>query len=131
MRPQPLLWLLFAPLLITGCAALTKGTDDKVALAVPEQTEIRNYTAYRESFGIGRRDSLPILKIRGDQNYLLELAVGDERDSVMLTSPKPSRKGYPIVRIDFMLPIDWVVAVEHGGDVKTILWSNLLAGVVP
>ena len=53
------------------------------------------------------------------------------KDSVMLTSPKPSRKGYPIVRIDFMLPIDWVVAVEHGGDVKTILWSNLLAGVVP
>ena len=112
MRPQPLLWLLFAPLLITGCAALTKGTDDKVALAVPEQTEIRNYTAYRESFGIGRRDSLPILKIRGDQNYLLELAVGDERDSVMLTSSVAP--GYLIADIFLGFPITLPVDLTTG-----------------
>lgn len=48
-------------------------------------------------------------------------------ESVMLTKDRSSKKDNAMMICDNKLPVDWIVAFEKSGDVKTIRWSELSA----
>lgn len=46
-------------------------------------------------------------------------------DGVTLILDKRCKKDHAMLIVDFKLPVDWIVAVEKAGDVKTMKWSEI------